>query len=147
MQSKLEFRLQSAQFLKNDATTDEVKLKDEKKINKEILAMNKRDEISYILRSGQQGATLPFVRFSQGTQGSDTPNDQYYHFQAARTRILTKCLQNFFDNIDGANIETSTKDARETTENIALDPDETIISLDVKSLCTNVPLKKAIEIA
>ena len=52
----------------------------------------------------------------------------------------------FFDRIDGANIETNTKEARETIENIALDPDETIISLDVKSLYTNVPLKEAIEI-
>ena len=54
-------------------------------------------------------------------------------------RILTKMLAKFFDNIDGAN--------RETNENIALDSDETIISLDVKSLYTNVPLKEAIEIA
>ena len=51
------------------------------------------------------------------------------------------------DNIDGANIEINTKDARETIENIALDPDETIISLDVKSLFTNATLKKAIETA
>ena len=62
-------------------------------------------------------------------------------------RILTKCLQSFFDKINGVNIETNTKDAREIIENIALDPVETIISLDVKSLYTNVPLKEAIEIA
>ena len=54
-------------------------------------------------------------------------------------RILTKMLAKFFDNIDGAN--------RETNENIALDPGETIIFLDLKSLYTNVPLKEAIEIA
>ena len=56
-------------------------------------------------------------------------------------------LAKFLDNIYGANIETNTKEARETIENIALGPDETIISLDVKSLYTNVPLKEAIEIA
>ena len=56
-------------------------------------------------------------------------------------------LAKFFDHIDGANIETNTKDARETIGNIALDTDETITSLDVKSLYTNVPLKEAIEIA
>ena len=60
---------------------------------------------------------------------------------------LNKMLAKFFDNIDGANIETNTKEARETIENIALDPDETIISLDVKCLYTNVPLMEAIEIA
>ena len=50
-------------------------------------------------------------------------------------------LANFFGNIGGANIETNTKEARETIENIALDPDETIISPDVKNLYTNVPMK------
>ena len=56
-------------------------------------------------------------------------------------------LAKFFDNIDRENIETNNKEARETIENIALDPDETIISLDVKSLYTNVALREAIEIA
>ena len=60
---------------------------------------------------------------------------------------LNEILAKFFDNIDITNIETNTKQARETIENIALDPDETIISLDVKSLYNNVPLKEAIEIA
>ena len=54
-------------------------------------------------------------------------------------------LAKFFDYIDGANIETNTKDARKTIENIALDPDETIISLDVKRLYTDIPLKEAIK--
>ena len=45
-ESKLELLLQSAQFVKKDATTDEVILKNEKKLDKELLAMNKRDEIS-----------------------------------------------------------------------------------------------------
>ena len=55
-----------------------------------------------------------------------------------------KMLATFFDNINGANIETNTKDARETIENIALD--ETIISLDVNSLYTNVPLKRQLKL-
>ena len=45
-ESKLEPLLQSAHFVKKDANTDEVILKIEKEINKEIIAMNKRDEIS-----------------------------------------------------------------------------------------------------
>ena len=44
-ESKLEFLLQSAQFVKTDANTDEVILKIEKEFNEELLAMNKRDEI------------------------------------------------------------------------------------------------------
>ena len=60
---------------------------------------------------------------------------------------LNKMLAKLFDNIDGANLEINTKEARETIENIALDPDEIIKSFNVKSLYTNVPLKEAIEIA
>ena len=37
--------------------------------------------------------------------------------------------------------------AREILEKTELDSDESIISLDVKSLYTNVPLKEAVEIA
>ena len=45
-ETKLESLLQFSQFLKKDANTDEVKLKIEKELNKELLAMNKKDEIS-----------------------------------------------------------------------------------------------------
>ena len=45
-ESKLEFLLQSAQFAKKDATTDDVMLKVEKELNKGLLAMSKRDKIS-----------------------------------------------------------------------------------------------------
>ena len=46
LEKKLESLLQSAQFVKEDATTDEVILKTENELNKELLAMNKRDVIS-----------------------------------------------------------------------------------------------------
>ena len=48
-ESKLESLLQSAQFAKKEATTDGVILKIEKDFKKELLAMNKRDEISDLL--------------------------------------------------------------------------------------------------
>ena len=54
-ESKLESWLQSAQTdqidQKKDATTDEVILKIEKELNKELLAMNKREQISEQLYS------------------------------------------------------------------------------------------------
>ena len=51
---------------------------------------------------------------------------------------LKEMLAKFFDKIDGANIETNTQEEGKPIEKIALDPDETIISLDAKSLYTNV---------
>ena len=71
-ESKLESLLQSAQILKKDATTDEVILKIEKELNKEILAKNERDEMSYqfcskMRSTGGQPARL--YGLAKGTQG------------------------------------------------------------------------------
>ena len=128
--------------MKKDATTDEVILKIEKELNKELLAMNKRDEISDNLYSKMRstgGQPARLYGLAKVRPVLSLPGSSYEN--------LNKMLAKFFDNIDGANIETNTKEAREKIENIALDPDETIISLDVKSLYTNVPLKEAIKIA
>ena len=62
-------------------------------------------------------------------------------------RKLNKFLTPFFQKIEGANIETNTNDARKTREQIKLEKVEKILSLDVKSLYTNVPVKEAINIA
>ena len=56
-------------------------------------------------------------------------------------------MQNFFEKIEGANIETNSLDARETLESTNLQPNENLISLDAKSLYTIVPLKEATGIA
>ena len=49
--------------------------------------------------------------------------------------------------IEEANIETNTNDARKTLEQIKLDKDKQILSLDVKSLYTKVSVNEAINIA
>ena len=90
-ESKLKSLLQSAQFLKTDATTDEVILKIEKELNKKLLAMNKRDEISDQLYSKMRSTGGQPARL-YGLAKVRHPYDQYYHFQAARMRILIKCL-------------------------------------------------------
>ena len=67
------------------------------------------------------------------------PGSSYYN--------LNKVLAKFSIKIEGANIETNSLDAREILESTNLEPNENLISLDVKSLYTNVPLKDAIDIA
>ena len=59
---------------------------------------------------------------------------------------LKKVLENFFEKCEGANIETNSLDAREILESTNFEPNENLISLDVKSLYTNVPLKEATDI-
>ena len=111
--------------------------------------MNERDEISDQLKSkmrstGGQPSRLYVLAM---VHKAETTVRLILSLPSSSHESPNKALAKFFDNIDGANIEINTKDATETIENIALDPDETIIPLDVKSLFTNVLLKKAIEIA
>ena len=57
-ESKLESLFQSPQFLKKEAITDEVILKIEKELKKELLDMNKREEISDQLSSKKTSCVL-----------------------------------------------------------------------------------------
>ena len=109
--------------------------------------MNKRDEIIdrlYSKMSSTGGQTARLYGLAK-VHKDETPLRPVLSLTDSSYENLNKMLAKFFDDIDGANKETNTKKARETIENIALDPDETIISLDVKSLYTNVNLKEAIE--
>ena len=148
-ESKLNSLLQSAQFVKKDATTDEIRLKIEKELNKELLAMKKRDEISVQLYSKMRSTVVqPAHLYGLAkVHEAETPLRPVLLLPGSSYDNCNEVRANFFDNIDGANIETITEDIRETIENIAPDPDETIISLDVKSLYTNVPLNQTVEIA
>ena len=67
------------------------------------------------------------------------PGSSYYNLNNLLTPLL--------DKVPGANIETSTLDAQRKIESIKLGPDESIVSLDVKSLYANVLVNEAIEIA
>ena len=104
--------------------------------------MNERNEISDHLYSkmrstgGRPARSYGLARVHK----AETPLRPVLSLPGSSYENLNKTLAKFFD-IDEANIETNTKDARETIENIAQDPDETIKSLDVKTLYTNVPLK------
>ena len=60
---------------------------------------------------------------------------------------LKKTQPKFFDKIQGANIETNTETARYMIENTKLESEECIISLEVKILYPNFPLKDANDIA
>ena len=56
---------------------------------------------------------------------------------------LNKVLSRFFDKVPGANIETCTPSMKELLASSTIDEDETIFSLDVKSLYTNVAVQEA----
>ena len=60
---------------------------------------------------------------------------------------MNKVLAKFFEKVEGANIETNSLEAREISVSICFEPKENVISLDVKSLLTKVPLEETKDIA
>ena len=60
---------------------------------------------------------------------------------------LTNQLSKWFDKIEEAKIETSTINIKRDLMEVSLEEDEVIVSLDVKSLYTNVPVLESIELA
>ena len=60
---------------------------------------------------------------------------------------LNKTLAKHFDKTEGADIVTNTQMAREVLDKTDLDSDESIISLNLKSLYTNVAVKEAAQLA
>ena len=111
--------------------------------------MKKKDEISEamynsLISTGAQPARL-YGLAKLHKQG--TPLRPVLFLPGSSYDNLNKTLAKYIDEIEGANIETNTQMAREILEKTELDSDESIISLDVKSLYTNVPLNEAVEIA
>ena len=148
-EKKLKDLLQAEKFNERKNLTDSVIMKIEKDINIELLAMKKKGEISKAmynrLRStGAQSARL-YGLAKVHKQG--TPLRPVLSLPGSSYDNLNKTFAKYFYEIEGANIETNTQMAREILEKTELDSDESIISLDVKSLYTNVPLKEAVEIA
>ena len=148
-ENKLSDTLDSNQFSKSKGTSDAIVLKIERDINKELLAMRKKDEISESLytkmrSTGGQPARLYGLA---KVHKVNTPLRPVLSLPGSSYYNLNKVLSKFFEKIEGANIETNSLDAREILESTNLEPNENLISLDAKSLYTNVPLKEAIDIA
>ena len=118
-------------------------------INKELLAMKKKDQTSETLytRLRSTGAQPARLYGLAKVHKEGTPLRAVLSLPGSSYDNLNKTLAKYFDEIEGANKEKNTQMAREILEKTKLDFDESIISLDVKSLYTNVPLKEAVEIA
>ena len=134
------------QFSKSKGTSDAIVLKIEIDINKELLAMRKKDEISESLytkmrSTGGQPARLYGLA---KVHKVNTPLRPVLSLPGSSVYNLNKILAKFFEKIEGAN---NSLDARQILESTNLEPNESLISLDVKSLHTNVPLKQAKDIA
>ena len=148
-EKKLKDLLQAEQFSERKNLTHSVIMKIEKNINKESLAMKEKDEMNEALytRLRSTGAQLARLYGLEKVYKQGTPFRPVISLTDSLYDNLNKTLEKYFDEIEWENIETNTQMAWEILEKTELDSEESINSPDVKSLYTNVPLKKAIEIA
>ena len=108
----------------------------EKDINKELLAMKKKNEISEALytrlrSTGAQPARL-YGLAKVNKQG--IPPRPVLSLPGRSYDNLNKTLAKYFDEIVGANIEKNTQMSREILEKTELESDGSIISFVVESL-------------
>ena len=72
-----------------------------------------------------------------------TPLQPVLSIPASSYENLNRFPAPFFQKPPGANIETNTQDARTALESLSFEDNEQRVSLDVKSLYTNVPVRGA----
>ena len=113
-ENKMSDTLDSNQFSESKGTSDAIILKIERDINKEMLAIRKKDEISENLYTrmkftGKQPARLNGLakvhkKITPLRPVLSLPGSSYFN--------LNKILAKLFEKLEGANIETNPVDAR-----------------------------------
>ena len=146
---KLNEILSSSQFEPCNGEIDDLTTRTEKLINSSLHQLMKkgdiREKIYHRLRTTRSQLATLYGLAKVHKIGTtlrpvlSIPDSNYEN--------LNKFLSPFFEKLPGANIETDSKDARAALEATKLDEDELVVSLDLKSLYTNVPVEEAIEIA
>ncbi|XP_075241616.1 uncharacterized protein LOC142336591 [Convolutriloba macropyga] len=146
---KLNEILSSSQFEPRNRESDDLTRRTEELIKSSLHQLMKQGKISekiyHRLRTiGSQPARLYGLA---KVHKNGTPLRPVLSIPDSSYKKLNKFLSPFFGKLPGANIETKSKDARAALEATKLDDDELVVSLDVKSLYTNVLDEEAIEIA
>ena len=146
---KLKEILSSSQFEPCNGQSDAITIKTEKLINSSLHEIMKQGKISekihHRLRTtgwqpvGLYGlAKVPKI---------GTPLRSDLSIPGSSFGNLKKFPSPFFKRLPGANIEINSKDARAALEATELNDYKLVVSLDVKSLYTNIPIEEVIEIA
>ena len=156
-ENKLSDTLDSNQFSESKGTSNAIILTIERDINKEILAMRKKDEISENLYTGMRstggggggggGGVPPRLYGLAKVHKKNNPLRPVLSLPDSSYYKLNKVHAKLFEKIEGATVETKSLDEREILESINLEPNENLISSIVKSLYSKVPLKQAIDTA
>ncbi|XP_075257722.1 uncharacterized protein LOC142349793 [Convolutriloba macropyga] len=139
----------SSQFERRNGENDDLTIRTEKLMNSSLHQLMKQgkicEKIYHRLRTtGLQPATLFGLA---NVHKIGTPIRPLLSMTGSSYENVKKFLSLFFGKLPGANIDNNSKDDRAAPEATKLDEDELGISLEIKSLYTNVLVEEAIEIA
>ena len=150
--SKLNDILELKQFSKVTVTRKNGKdlcFKEEERVNtalKELMDAGKIDENLYTeLRS--TGGQLPRLYGLAKVHKENVPLRPVLSMPGSPYHKVAKKVTEWLNAIPEAKISSSTKQTVDKLKGIVLQPDEIIVSFDVSSLYTNVPVREAIEVA
>ena len=124
-------------------------IQNEEKMNKKLRSLLKNGEIdenlyNQLRSTGAQPARLYGLA---KVHKENTPLRPVLSLPGSQYDKINKWLAKLFEKVPGANIETSTRQFSEKIRKLRLPDDETVFSMDVKSLYTNVPVREAIDLA
>ena len=151
-EKRLEDLVNGPQFCKGPmmkADKSDVLVKSEDSFNKKLMQLMKNDKISqdFYSRVRSTGAQPARLYGLAKVHKQNTPLRPILSLPGSCYENLTEELSKLFDKVPSAGIETNTEKIKAALQSISLDDDEVLVSLDVVSLYTNVPVKESIEIA
>ena len=127
-ENKVSDTLDSNKFSESKGASDAIVLKIERDINKELLAMRKKDEISENLCTRLRSTRGQLARLYglAEVHKEKTPLRLVLSLPGSPYYNLNKVLGKFFEKIEGENIKTNSLDARETLKSTNLENNENL---------------------
>ena len=122
-------------------------LKEEERIVSALKEMNENNKIndSLYLKLKPIGSQPPRLYGLAKVHKDDTPVRPVVSMPGSAYHKIAKEVTSWLSVVEECNINSSTKQISDKLPNIQLNQNEELVSFDVKSLYTNVPVNEAIE--
>ena len=149
--SKMDTIIQLPQFEKYvDKRKDAIHplLKEENRIQKALKDLCDKEKITKTMYDSLRptGSQPPRLYGLAKVHKANTPLRPVLAMPGSAYQNVAKQVALWLSQVPECNIQTSTKDIRDTLKDVQLEPDEELVSFDVASLYTNVPVREAIDV-
>ena len=146
--AKLTDVLRGPQFLELPRQKEEPLIKSEKALNAKLMTLYEEKISNELYESMRSVGAQPTRLYGLAkVHEYGTPLRPVLSFPGSCYQNLTRVLYSYCKDIDEGRIQTYSQKLKEELMGTTLEDDECLISLDVKSLYTNVPVDETLELA